>query len=110
MKNILFGAALAASLLAAPAAAVQNEDLEAVEFTVSAKGYDLTRPDEVARLRDKVERQIRRTCAAQRTGTRLSASDAESCRQTMQASASTQIDRQIRLASEQADGADGGQA
>lgn len=108
MKDILFGAALAASLLAAPAAAVQNDAYEAVGFTVSAKGYDLTRPDEVARLRDKVDRQIRRTCASQRTGTRLSSTDADRCRESMLASAAAQIDRQVRLAGEQANGANGG--
>lgn len=108
MRNILFGAALAASLLAAPAAAAQNDEHEAVEFTVSAKGYDLTRPDDVARLRDKVDRQIRRACASQRTGTRLSSADAGRCRESMLASAATQIDRQVRLASEQANGATGG--
>lgn len=108
MRKFLFGAALAASLLAAPAAAAEDEEYEAVGFTVSAKGYDLTRPDEVARLRDKVDRQIRRTCAAQRTGTRLSAADADRCRESMLASAATQIDRQVRLASQPADGTDGG--
>ena len=108
MKNILFGAALAASLVSAPAAAVQNGEYEAVEFTVSAKGYDLSRPDEVARLRDKVERQIRRACAAQRTGTRLATTDTDRCRETMQASAGQQIDRQVRLAAEQANGTSGG--
>ena len=108
MKNILFGAALAASLLAAPAAAAQGEEYEAVEFTVSTKGYDLTRPGEVARLRDKIDRQIRRNCAVQRTGTRLSAADSDHCRDTMLASAAPQIDRQVRLAAERANRLNGG--
>ena len=108
MRNILFGAALAASLLVAPAAAAQNDEYEAVEFTVSTKGYDLARPDDVARLRDKIDRQIRRACAVQRTGTRLAARDSDHCRDTMLASAAPKVDQQVRLATQRADGVNGG--
>ena len=109
MKTIMFGAALAASLSAVAVAADPTAASgERLSFSLSAKGFDLNRPDEVARLRTKVERQIRRACTAETTtGTHLSIVDAQ-CVKTMRASADRQIDRQVRIAGEQADGANGG--
>ena len=92
MTRFAFAAALAASLAAAPAAAYAPPASQAVSYA----GLDLSRPADVARLRQRLADALENVCGSYATSESWQEREIARCRAAARAGAEAQLARLTR--------------